>query len=166
MRPLVLAFLVLALWACSLVVVPATSAQLLGSSSCSSFRDAQKDPAQQQRYLAYLEGYANANSPDPRYTTSDAALADDAKNVLDWCSKNSRGTYAEAVAAVLPSAAQSAPGPGGPMYAQPTSCRVGPTTYCAGCGVTCSTPKQATCTPGRDSEINQWCGQQSRCVCK
>ncbi len=149
-----------------LIRVPAANAQLVASSGCASFKDAQKDPAQLLRYLAYLEGYANANSPDPRYTTSDAALADDAKKVLDWCNKNSKGTYAEAVAAVLPSAAQSAVAPVGPVYVQPTSCRVGPTTYCAGCGVTCSGNKQATCTPGRDSEINQWCGRQSQCVCK
>jgi hypothetical protein len=54
--------------------VPAANVQLVASSSCSSFKDAQKDPALQAHYLAYLEGDANANSPDPRYTTSDAAL--------------------------------------------------------------------------------------------
>jgi hypothetical protein len=166
MRRFLFFSLILFLCAGSLGNVPALSAQLVASSSCSSFKEAQKDPAQQARYMAYLEGYANANSPDPRYTTSDAALADDARKVLDWCSKNTRSTYAEAVATVLPPPVQSGGAPAGSVYAQPTSCRVGPTTYCAGCGVTCSGNKQATCTPGRDSEINQWCGQQSRCICK
>jgi hypothetical protein len=160
-------FVVLVLSLCAgLVAVPAAEAQSVAATSCAAYKDADKDPARQALFQAYLQGYANASSPDPRYTTSDAALADGVRQVRDWCGKNSNSTYAQAVAAVLGSAPCSGPAPAGPVYAQPTSCRVGPTTYCAGCGVTCSAGKQATCTPGRDSEINQWCGRQSQCVCK
>ncbi len=158
--------IVLVLWLhASMASVLPVNAQSLASSSCGSFKDAQKDPVQLGRYLAYLEGYANVNSPDPRYTTSDAALADDARKALDWCNKNLKSTYGEAVAALLPPPVRTG-GPSYVMQSEPTSCRVGPTVYCSGCGVTCPGGKQATCTPGRDSEINQWCGQQSRCICK
>jgi HdeA/HdeB family len=99
-----------------MTAAPAT-AQNIASASCASFKDADKDPAQQAVFLAYLQGYANASSPDPRYIQSDAALADDAKKIRDWCGKNPKSTYAEAVAAVLPSPAQAAPAATGPVYA-------------------------------------------------
>lgn len=142
-----------------LALLTTTSAQSVAASSCATFKDVQKNPAQVAPYLAYLEGYANATSPDPRFTQSQSALADDAKQVLNWCKKNSKSTYASAVAAVLNSPVTSA-------NADPTSCRVGPTTYCAGCSVTCSGGKQATCELGRDSDVNKWCLSQARCVCK
>ncbi len=166
MRPVLYSVIIFSLFAAATTVPPVATAQNVAAASCASFKRADKDPAQQAVFLAYLQGYANASSPDPRYVPSDAALADYTKNVRDWCGKNPKSTYAEAVAAVLPSPAQSAPAGMGPVYAQPASCRVGPTTYCAGCAVTCNPPKQAKCTPGRDSQINQWCGQQSRCLCQ
>ena len=165
MRRFAFALLVLSLCAGTLAKVPAANAQSVAGTSCGSYKDAEKDPAQQAAFRAYLQGYANAISPDPRYTKSDAALDDDARQVRDWCGKNSRSSYAEAVAAVLGS-----PGCSGSTQAtgssEPTSCRVGPTIYCAGCGVSCTGGKQATCTPGRDSDINKWCGGQARCVCR
>lgn len=54
--------------------------------------------------MAYIQGYANASSPDPRYTQSDGALADDSKKIRDWCNKNGKRTFNEAVAAILGSA--------------------------------------------------------------
>jgi hypothetical protein len=165
MRRFVFASLVLSLVAGALAKVPAANAQSVAGTSCGSYKDAGKDPAQQALFMAYLQGYANAISPDPRYTKSDAALADDAKQVRDWCGKNSKSTYAEAVAAVLGSPYRGGSAPAS-VSSDPTSCRVGPTIYCAGCGVSCTGGKQATCSPGRDSDINKWCGSQARCVCK
>jgi hypothetical protein len=134
MRRFAFALLVLSLSAGALIKVPAANAQSVAGTSCGSYRDAEKDPAQQAAFKAYLQGYANAISPDPRYTKSDAALDDDAKQVSDWCNKNSRSSYAEAVASVLgsPGCSGNSQASGSP---QPTSCRVGPTIYCAGCGV-------------------------------
>jgi hypothetical protein len=98
--------------------VPRAIAQpSVGSSSCSGYRNA-TDPNQQALYAAYLQAYANAHSPDPRYTLSDAALADDAKKVRDWCGKNGKRTYGEAVATIMGSAsAGAAPAPATPQPA-------------------------------------------------
>ena len=77
-------------------LVPAAAAQSsIASSSCSDYRNS-TDPNQQAQYSAYLQAYANASSPDPRYVKSDAALAEDAKKIRDWCSKNGKRTYGEA----------------------------------------------------------------------
>ncbi len=94
--------------------VPAATAQTsVGSSSCSAYRST-TDPNQQALYAAYLQAYANAHSPDPRFTLSDAALADDAKKVRDWCGRNGKRTYGEAVAAVVTSASAAAAAPAAP----------------------------------------------------
>src|SRR5664279_2340787 len=99
--------------------VPAATAQSsVGSSSCSDYRNATA-PNQQALYAAYLQAYANAHSPDPRYTMSDAALADDAKKVRGWCGKNSKRTYGEAVSAILGSA--SAGAAAAPVATQPAA---------------------------------------------
>ena len=108
MRPVLHFVIILSLFAIAVTLVPFATAQNVASASCASFKQADKDPAQQAVFLAYLQGYANASSPDPRYVPSDAAFADYAKNVRDWCGKNPKSTYAEAVAAVLPSPTQSA----------------------------------------------------------
>jgi len=95
-------------------LVPGATAQSsVGSSSCSDYRNA-TDPNQQALYAAYLQAYANAHSPDPRYILSDAALADDAKKVRDWCGKNGKRTYGEAVAAIVGSASAGAAAPAAP----------------------------------------------------
>ena len=97
--------------------VPGAAAQSsIGSASCSDYRKA-TDPSQQALYVAYLQAYANAHSPDPRFTLSDAALADDAKKVRDWCGKNAKRTYGEAVSAVVTSASASAAAPAAPKPA-------------------------------------------------
>ncbi len=89
------------------LVTAATAQSSVGTTRCSDYRNV-TDPNQQALYAAYLQAYANAHSPDPRYTLSDAALADDAKKVRDWCGKNGKRTYGEAVAAIV-SAASAAP---------------------------------------------------------
>jgi hypothetical protein len=149
-----------------LLIASSAHAQSIAVSTCASFRDASKNPAQEASYLAYLQGYANASSPDPRFTQTDAALADDAKKVLDWCSKNSKSTFAQAVASALGPSCSAVAAPGPAASAEPTSCRVGPTNYCVGCSVTCNAPKQAKCSPGTDSHITNGCNAQSTCVCK
>lgn len=92
-------------------LVPVVTAQSsVGSTSCSDYRKT-TDSSQQALYAAYLQAYADAHSPDPRFTLSDAALADDAKRVRDWCGKNGKRTYGDAVAAVVVSAPAAAAGP-------------------------------------------------------
>jgi hypothetical protein len=153
-------------------VVSMARAQSVAAASCATYKDA-SDGAQQALYMAYLQGYANASSPDPRYTQSDAALADDAKKIRDWCGKNSKRTYGEAVSAILgsasssaaPAAAQAPPPP-----QEPTSCKVTATRGCPGCAVTCNGGKQATCRQGQDSGIkddqgNPECAMQPWCYC-
>ena len=98
----------------SATFVPGAIAQSsVGSASCSDYRKV-TDPSQQALYAAYLQAYANAHSPDPRYTLSDAALADDAKRVRDRCGKNGKRTYGEAVAAIVVSASAGAAAPASP----------------------------------------------------
>jgi len=123
-------------------VSPAMAQSSIASSSCSDYRNA-TDPNQQAQYSAYLQAYSNASSPDPRYVKSDAALAEDAKKIRDWCGKNGKRTYGEAVAAVLGSASSSAVAPAAAAApaappAEPTSCKVGATKGCAGCSITCT----------------------------
>jgi hypothetical protein len=98
-------------------LVPAATAQSsVGSTSCSDYRKATK-PDQQALYAAYLQAYADAHSPDPRFTLSDAALADDAKKVRDWCGKNGKRTYGDAVAAVVAPASAAGAAPATPPAA-------------------------------------------------
>jgi len=154
--------------------VPAATAQSsVASSSCSDYRNA-TDPAQQAQYSTYLEAYANAHVPDPRYTTSATALADDAKKVRDWCGKNGNRTYGEAVAAIVgtasSSAAAPAPAPAAPPP-EPTSCKVGATKGCPGCSITCTGGAQAQCNAPSDSGIKNddgtpECAMHAWCFCK
>ena len=151
-----------------IALTPASQAQSVAATSCGSLKSAMSNPAQQVLLRAYLQGYANAGSPDPHFTQSDTVLSGEAQKVSDWCNAHAGNTYGEAVAAIIGPAASHAPTPAAtaPAPAGPTSCRVGPTTYCAGCSVACSGGKQATCELGRDSDVNKWCLFQARCVCK
>lgn len=108
--------IVLSLCAVASLVQAAAAQSSVASTSCSDYRKA-TDPNQQALYAAYLQAYANAHSPDPRFTLSDAALADDAKKVRDWCGKNGKRTYGDAVAAVVASASAAAAAPATPPAA-------------------------------------------------
>jgi len=138
----------------------------VGTLSCSSFRDANNNPNQQALFMAYLEGYSNASSPDPRYTKSQAALEDDAKKIHDWCGKNAKSTYAEAVATTLGSAVRSAAPPTATVASDPTFCKVGPTNNCAGCSISCPGGKQAVCKEGTDNLDHDRCVFKAQCSCK
>lgn len=92
--------LVLCLCAGAVCMVPSANAQTVAATTCATFTNA-KDPAQQALYLAYLQGYANASRLSAGNIHSDTVLADNSAKVRDWCGKNSKSTYAEAVAAVL-----------------------------------------------------------------
>jgi hypothetical protein len=106
-------FLIGLICAAATFVAGAIAQSSVGSASCSDYRKV-TDPSQQALYAAYLQAYANAHSSDPRYTLSDAAFADDAKKVRDWCGKNGKRTYGEAVSTVLASASAVAAAPAGP----------------------------------------------------
>ena len=161
------ALLLLCFIAVSMLATMTAAAQSVAGASCDAFKNAQG--AQQAEFVAYIQGYANASSPDPRYTQSESALADDVKKVHDWCGKNGKRSFNEGVAAVLGSASSgggSAPVPAA-QTAEPTSCKVGPTQYCGGCSVTCNAPKQAHCNMGTDSPFGKpECEFQGRCWCK
>ena len=170
------AYAVLVLCICArAVLVPAATAQSsVASSSCSEYRNA-NDPVKQAQYSAYLEAYANASSPDPRYTKSPAALADDAKKIRDWCGKSGKRTYGEAVSAILGSASSSAVAPAAAQQAapppEPTSCKVGATKGCPGCSITCKGGQQAVCRQPEDSGIKNddgtpECAMHAWCYCK
>ena len=149
----------------------------VASTSCSDFRNT-TDPAKQAQYSAYLQAYSNASSPDPRYVKSDAALADDAKKISDWCGKNGKRTYGEAVAAILGSASSGAGAPAPAAAAapaapppEPTSCKVGATKGCAGCSITCTGGAQAECREPADSPLTgsdgkPECMHSAWCYCK
>jgi len=141
----------------------------VGMDTCTTFREA-TNPAQQALYMAYLQGYADANSPDPRYPPTDAQLADSAAKIRDWCGRNTKSSFSEAVYAVLGSYARHAMATAAqnpPQALDPTSCRVGPTSYCAGCSVSCPGGKQATCKPGTDDPFGKSsCTFQSKCDCR
>ncbi len=142
-------------------------AQSVASLSCDNFKNA--SGAQQQPFVAYIQGWANASSPDPRFTQSDAALADDVKKVHNWCGKNGKRSFNEAVAAVLGSASSSGGGAAAQAAAaqEPTSCKAGPSQYCGGCSITCNGGKQATCKQGTDNPFGKSeCEFQARCWCK
>lgn len=150
----------------------------VASTSCSDYRNT-TDPAKQAQFATYLQAYSNATSPDPRYVKSPAALAEDAKKVSDWCSKNGTRTYGEAVASIVgpassgagAPAAAAAPAAPPPPPPEPTSCKVGATRGCAGCSVTCTGGAQAQCNEPRDSGIKNddgtpECAVPAWCFCK
>ena len=56
MRQFAFALLVLPLCAGTLAKVPAANAQSVAGTSCGSYKDAEKDPAQQAAFKAYLQG--------------------------------------------------------------------------------------------------------------
>jgi hypothetical protein len=142
----------------------------VASTSCSDYRNT-TDPAKQAQYFTYLQAYSNATSPDPRYVKSDAALAEDAKKISDWCGKNGKRAYGEAVAAILGApAAAAAPAPAAPPP-EPTSCKVGATKGCAGCSITCTGGAQAECREPADSPLTgsdgrPECMHSAWCYCK
>jgi hypothetical protein len=155
----------------------------VGTDTCTTYLDA-ATPAQQAVYAAYLQGFANATSPDPRYPPTDAAVADAARKIHDWCGRNVKSSYGDAVYAVLgaairshqaavaaaaAAAAQAAAPPvqvaPQPMY--PSSCRVAATNNCGGCSISCNGSTQAKCTPGRDDVFDRpKCDTQAKCVCE
>jgi hypothetical protein len=146
----------------------ASAQSTVGMDTCTTFREA-TNPAQQALYMAYLQGYADANSPDPRYPPTDAQLADSTSKIRDWCGRNTKSSYAEAVYAVIGSYVRNAVATtqNPPPALDPTACRVGPTNYCAGCSITCPGGKQATCKPGTDNAFGgASCTFQSKCDCK
>jgi hypothetical protein len=161
--------------AMAVLVTTATAQSSIAATSCSDYRNT-TDPAKQAQYAAYLQAYSNATSPDPRYVRSDAALAEDAKQISDWCGKNGKRTYGEAVAAIMGSASSGAGAPAAAAAPaapppEPTSCKVGATKGCAGCSITCTGGAQATCNAPRDSGIkddqgNPECAVPAWCFCK
>ena len=162
--------IILSLYAGVPGVVPTARAQSVAVASCANYKDA-SDGAQQALYMAYLQGYANARSPDPRYNQSDAALADDAKKIRDWCGKNSKRTYGEAVSAILGSASSSAAPAAAQAPPPPTYCKVSATRGCPGCFVTCAGGRQAVCrepsdSPLKDDQGNPECIVHAWCYCK
>ncbi|HZD32750.1 MAG TPA: HdeA/HdeB family chaperone [Candidatus Angelobacter sp.] len=158
----------LSLCALAALLAPTVQAQSVAAANCETYKNAAKNPSQNDLFAAYLQGYANATSPDPRFTQSDAALAEDTRKVLEYCKQNGKSTFNEAVAAVLGSA--SSGGSGGAAAAasqEPTSCKAGPTQHCGGCSITCNGGKQATCQQGTDNAFGEAsCTFQSRCTCK
>ena len=157
-------------------VYNAVAQSSVASTSCSDYRST-TDAAKQAQFAAYLQAYSNASSPDPRYVKSDAALAEDAKKVSDWCAKNSSQTYGQAVAAIVgPASSNAAPAPAQaaappPPPAEPTSCKVGATKGCAGCSITCTGGAQAECREPADSPLTgsdgkPECMHSAWCYCK
>ncbi len=170
--------LTLALGVMAGTVSTAIAQSSIATSSCSDYRST-TDSAKQAQYAAYLQAYSNASSPDPRYVKSDAALAEDAKKISDWCGKNGNRTYGEAVAAILGSASSGAGAPAAAAPAaapatpppEPTSCKVGATKGCAGCSITCTGGDQAECREPADSPLmgsdgKPECMHSAWCYCK
>jgi hypothetical protein len=87
--------LVLSLSAGVAGIVPWAEAQSIAAASCTKFKDAE-EPAQEAPYLSYLRTYGNAGQG-----LSDAALVEDTKKIREWCGKNAKSTYGEAVATLL-----------------------------------------------------------------
>lgn len=138
----------------------------ISNTSCASYRDSANTPAQQELFKAYIYGYANAASPDPRYAPSRGMVEDGIRRAQDWCDRNQKRTFAEAVATAFP----LPPASGMPQpfaSAEPTSCRVGRTAAgCSGCSITCSGGKQAKCEPGIDHADGSRCAFEGKCYCK
>ena len=169
--------IVFSICAVAVLVTAATAQSSVASTSCSDYRNT-TDPAKQAQYSAYLQAYSNASSPDPRYVKTDAALAEDAKKIIDWCGKNEKRTYGEAVAAILGSASSGTAAPATAVAPaavapppEPTSCKVGATKGCPGCSITCTGGAQAVCNAPSDSGIkddqgNPECAMHAWCFCK
>lgn len=149
---------------------------LVGTDTCTTYLDATA-PSQKSVYEAYLQGFARATNPDPRYPPTDATVAEAARKIHDWCGRNVKSSFGDAVYAVLGAAlrsnqsAASAPAtmtcPAPQQSLDPTSCRVGPTANCSGCSISCPGGKQASCKPGTDNAFGgASCTFQSRCECK
>ncbi len=166
-----------ALFAMAGTIPWATAQSSVASTSCSDYRNI-TDPAKQAQFSAYLQAYSDASSPDPRYVKSPAALAEDAKKISDWCGKNGKRTYGEAVAAIVgpPSNGAGAPAAAAAPVAatpppEPTSCKVGATKGCAGCSITCTGGAQAECREPADSPLmgsdgKPECMHSAWCYCK
>jgi hypothetical protein len=157
----------------------------VGTDACATYLDATA-PAQQAVYAAYLQGFANATSPDPRYPPTETTVAEAAKKIHDWCGRNVKSTFGDAVYAMLGAeirsnqaavaaaaaadAAQAAPAPPVQIVSQPvlpSSCRVAATNYCGGCSIRCNGNSQATCKPGSDDVFGRpKCDTQAKCDCE
>jgi hypothetical protein len=74
----------------------------ISNASCASYRDSANTPAQQERFKAYIQGYANAASPDPRYAPSPGMIEDGTRRAQEWCEGSQKRTFAEAVATAFP----------------------------------------------------------------
>lgn len=151
-------------------LLPSAMAQMspadISSASCASYRDSSNPPAQQELFKAYIHGYANATSPDPRYAPSRDMIEDGIKRAQDWCDRNQKRTFAQAVATAFPLPPASSM-PQQAATAEPTSCRVGPTSAgCSGCSITCSGGKQAKCEPGVGHADGSKCAFEGKCYCK
>jgi hypothetical protein len=153
-----------------LSLMPSAMAQMspadIPNASCAAYRDSANTPAQQELFKAYIHGYANAASPDPRYAPSAGMIEDGIKRVQDWCDRNQKRTFAEAVATAFPlPPASSMPQQG--VSDEPTSCRVGPTDAgCSGCSITCTGGKQAKCDHGIGNADGTKCAFEGKCYCK
>jgi hypothetical protein len=155
----------------------------VATDACTTYLDA-TNPAQQAVYAAYLQGFANATSPDPRYPPTDATVAEAARKIHEWCGRNGKSSFGDAVYAVLgaairshqaaiaasaaAAAAQAAPPPQvAPQPMFPSSCRVAATNNCGGCSISCNGGKQAVCKPGRDDVFDRpKCDTQASCECQ
>ncbi len=136
----------------------------VSNASCASYRDSAKVPAQRDLFMVYVQGYASAASPDPRYAPRVGAIVDGLKRLERWCGDNKKRTFGEAVANAFPrnnGTAQSI------ASSDPTSCSVGRTKFgCAGCSITCPAGKQARCDAGAGNADQTWCMFQAACACK
>lgn len=136
----------------------------VSNASCASYRDSAKNPAQRDLFMAYVQGYASAASPDPRYAPRVGTIADGVKRVNDWCGDNKKRTFAEAVANAFPRNNATAQGA---VSSEPTYCSVGRTRFgCSGCSITCPAGKQATCKAGVGNADQSGCMFRASCACR
>ncbi len=91
---------ILSLCGAAVGTVCSANAQDIAGTPCVIFTDA-KSRAQEPSYLAYLHSYANAGRRDFSQVKNDTARVEDHERVRDWCRKNAKRTFGEAVAAVL-----------------------------------------------------------------
>jgi hypothetical protein len=136
----------------------------VSNASCASYRDSAKNPAQRDLFMAYVQGYASAASPDPRYAPRVGAIADGVKRVDDWCKDNKQRAFGEAVANAFPRINGTAQGS---VSSEPTYCSVGRTKFgCSGCSISCPPGKQATCKAGVGNADQSGCMFQASCACR
>lgn len=79
-------------------VAPSANAQSVTMATCGRFNDA-KSPIEEAPYLKYLRAFGNLGIRVAE--NRDAAIADAAKKVREWCKTNAQSTFADAVAVVL-----------------------------------------------------------------